>query len=174
MDIATATKLIGKPKSIHQNPSGSPDTSEFYWYDPSRPEGGYLLTVRSGTIVGVSIWLDSRYALADSLHTRGGGESGQSGVLQSRVEAALGRPTRIAIRKGPGGEQLAHGLVYESRGVTFWIVDDPRTVGNPPTSQLELNMNTLHPATISNLTLLHLHEEVVEIVVHAAGEPPPG
>ena len=166
MDMTTAIKLIGSPKSTHPNTADS--TVDFYWYDPARAQGGYLLTARSGIITGVGIWLDSRYVTVGALHTRGGGDGGQSGASQGRVEAVMGRPTRTETRRGPEGEPLAHGLVYESRGVTFWIVDDARTVGNPPTSYLELTMNTLHPATVSTLTLLHLHDEVVEIVVHKA------
>ncbi|HTD45894.1 MAG TPA: serine protease [bacterium] len=166
MDITTAIKLIGSPKSTHPNTADS--TVDFYWYDPARAEGGYLLTARSGFITSVGIWLDSRYVTAGALHTRGGGGGGDSGVSQGRVEAVMGHPTRTETRRGPEGEILAHGLVYESHGVTFWVVDDARTIGNPPTSYLELTQNTLHPATISNLTLLHLHDEVVEIVVQKA------
>ena len=166
MDITTAIKFIGNPKSTHPNTAES--TVDFYWYDPARAEGGYRLTARSGIITSIGIWLDARYVTAGALHTRGGGGGGDSGVSQGRVEAVMGRPTRIETRKGPEGEQLAHGLVYESRGVTFWVVDDARTVGNPPTSYLELTMNTMHPATMSTLTLLHLHDEVVEIVVQKA------
>ena len=173
MNVHAAIKLLGNPKSARQSASGSPDTTDFYWYDPNRPEGGYILTVHSGTVVGVGIWLDSRYTLNGYLHTRGGGESASTGVLQNNVEGTLGPPTKIAIRQGPGQELIAHGLIYENIGVAFWVVDDPRTVGNPPTSQLELNMNTLHPATISNLTLLNLHREVVEIVVYKPGGLPP-
>ncbi|HEX9245484.1 MAG TPA: serine protease [bacterium] len=166
MDITSAIKLIGNPKSTHPNTADS--TVDFYWYDPARTEGGYRLTVRSGFITTIGVWLDARYVTAGALHTRGGGGGGDSGVSQGKVESVMGRPTRIETRRGPEGEQLAHGLVYESRGVTFWIVDDARTVGSPPTSYLEMTQNTLHPAQMSSLTLLRLHDEVVEIVVQKA------
>jgi hypothetical protein len=166
MDITSAIKLIGNPKSTHPNTADS--TVDFYWYDPARTEGGYRLTVRSGFITTIGVWLDARYVTAGALHTRGGGGGGDSGVSQGKVESVMGRPTRIETRRGAEGEQLAHGLVYESRGVTFWIVDDARTVGSPPTSYLEMTQNTLHPAQMSTLTLLRLHDEVVEIVVQKA------
>src|SRR6266513_631916 len=166
MDITTAIKLIGNPKSTHPNTADS--TVDFYWYDPARTEGGYRLTVRSGFITTIGVWLDARYVTAGALHTRGGGGGGDSGVSQGKVESVMGRPTRIETRRGPEGEQLAHGLGYESRGVTFWIVDDARTVGGPPTSYLEMTQNTLHPAQMSTLSLLRLHDEVVEIVVQKA------